>query len=136
MSDDADPRAGYSGTPLAKKLLIKADTVVALVGAPDGFEAVLGDLPPGVELRHGRRGKVQQAIWFVRTRRDLERDVAALGAFAPDGLWIAWPKGSSGVATDVNREAVRDAALAAGLVDHKVCALDATWSGLRFVRRR
>jgi len=139
MTGDPEPSAarsaGYSGTPLAKKLLIKPGTVVALVGAPEGFEATLGELPPGAALRRGRRGKPQQALWFVRTRRELERDMERMAAFVPNGLWIAWPKGSSGVATDVHREAVREAGLAAGMVDHKVCAIDDTWSGLRFVRR-
>jgi len=127
--------AGYSGTPLPKKLMIKEGATVALVGAPEDFEATLGELPPGVVLRRNRRGKPDTAIWFVRSLADLKREIGRMGRLAPRGLWIAWPKKASGVETDVGEAAVRSTGLAAGLVDHKICAIDATWSGLRFVER-
>lgn len=127
--------AGYSGTPLPKKLMIKEGSTVALVGAPEDFESTLGELPPAVVLRRNRRGKPDTAIWFVRSLAELEREIERMGKLAPRGLWIAWPKKASGVQTDVGEAAVRATGLAAGLVDHKICAIDATWSGLRFVER-
>ena len=129
--------AAYSGTPLPKKLGIKANSVVALVGAPLDFADTLGDLPAGVVLRKGARGRCDLAVWFTRSRQDLEHRVRRLGAFAgKDGLWIVWPKKASGVASDLSQSVVREVGLAAGLVDYKVCAVDATWSGLRFTRRK
>jgi len=128
--------AGYSGTPLPKKLGIKPDSVVALVGAPSDFVATLGELPEGVTLREGARGKCDLALWFTKSRNDLERRVDRMGSFARDGLWIIWPKKASGVVTDVSEQVVRETGLAAGLVDYKICAVDETWSGLKFARRR
>ena len=129
--------AGYSGTPLPKKLGIKANSVVLLIGAPKGFEEILGDLPDGVVFRTRAQGRCDLAIWFTMSRRDLERRVKRLGAIAgKGGLWIASPKKSSGVATDLTQAVVRQIGLAAGLVDYKVCAIDATWTGLRFARRK
>ena len=128
---------GYSGTPLPKKLGMKADSVVALIGAPTGFEQLLGELPEGAVLRRGARGRSDLTIWFTKSRRDLERRVVRLGSTAgPGGLWIAWPKKSSGVATDLSPGIVRRVGLASGLVDYKVCSIDATWTGLRFTRRK
>ena len=129
--------AGYSGTPLPKKLGIKAGAVVALVGAPQGFRATLGDLPDGVRLV-GRSGtRCDLTLWFLRSRAELERSISRIVAQAARGpVWIAWPKQSSGLATDLTQQPVREAGLAAGLVDYKVCAIDATWSGLLFTRRR
>ena len=129
--------AGYSGTPLVKKLGIKPDSVVALVGASKGFEKTLGRLPQGAQLRWGARGRPDLVIWFVKSRKDLERRVERLGELAGGGgLWVAWPKQASGVATDLTQAAVRKAGLASGLVDYKICAIDDTWSGLRFARRK
>lgn len=129
--------AGYSGTPLPNKLGIKDGSVVGLIGAPPGFESTLGTLPEGARLRRNPRGRVDLLLWFVSARRDLERRAAAVAArIEHGGLWICWPKKASGVPSDVDGDAVRSAGLAHGLVDHKVCAVDATWSGLRFARRR
>lgn len=128
--------AGYSGTPLPKKLGIKPNSVVALVGAPPDFAATLGEIPEGVMLRKGARGKCDLALWFTKSRNDLERRVDRMGSFAKNGLWIIWPKKASGVATDVSEQVVRETGLAAGLVDYKICAVDKTWSGLKFARRR
>jgi hypothetical protein len=128
--------AAYSGRPLAAKLGVKNDTVVALVCAPDGFRDTLGTVPSGVTVRDGARGKCDLAIWFVRSKRELDRRIARMGEYAgSDGLWIAWPKRSSGVASDLTQIVVRRTGLASGLVDYKVCSIDATWSGLKFARR-
>ncbi len=129
--------AGYSGTPLVKKLGIKPDYVVALVGAPDGFEAKLGDLPAGVVLRRQARGQCDLVVWFCRSKAELKKRVERLGQLAGSGgLWIAWPKQASDVSSDLTQAEVRATGLAAGLVDYKIAAIDATWSGLRFTRRK
>jgi hypothetical protein len=128
--------AGYSGTPLPKKLGIKPGMTVALLGAPEGFADTLGELPDGVRLARGRRGRCGLAIWFVRSAGELRRDVAWTAAFAGDGgLWIAWPKKSSPLAAGFGREEVREVGLGAGLVDFKVCAVDDDWAALRFAPR-
>jgi hypothetical protein len=132
----APPPAGYSGTPLPKKLGIKPEMVVALVSSPADFELTLGPLPEGVRLSSGR-GPRGLTVLFVRSQDELERKLEGLlGVLGDGGLWIAWPKRSSGIPTDVTEDTVRDAGLSRGLVDHKVCAIDATWSGLRFARRK
>ena len=129
---------GYSGTPLAKKLGFKPGQHAAYVAAPDHFAALLGELPGGVVVRSRLRRPLDLIVCFVRARAELERRLPALrGALEPDGmLWIAWPKRSSGVATDMTEDVVRDVALPTGLVDTKVCAIDDTWSGLRLVIRK
>ncbi len=134
----APPRpAGYSGTPLPKKLGISTGSVVALMAAPSDFETTLGPLPPEATLRRDTRGRRDLTIWFVRSRRQLDSSIGAMARAAEQGgVWIAWPKKASGVVTDVGETQIRAQALAHGLVDHKVCAIDATWSGLRFARRR
>lgn len=133
--------AGYSGTPLPQKLGIKEGHRVALVGPPPGFD--LGPLPVGTALQVGLgRGKapppLDVIVVFVKRRADL---VAGLEACRPrltqaGGLWIAWPKRASGVATDLVEDTIRQVALPTGLVDNKVCAIDDTWSGLRLVIRK
>jgi hypothetical protein len=130
--------AGYSGTPLAQKLGIKEGSKVSLFGAPEGFETELDPLPEGVDLRReSRRSEVDVVIWFVDRQVDLaSRLPVMMGRIASDGgLWVAWPKRSSGVATDLDGNWVRESILGAGLVDNKVCAIDLTWSGLRGVFR-
>jgi len=129
--------AGYSGTPLPRKLGIREGGRLLLAGAPDGFAAVLGELPPGVELVAADAADVDVAVLFVLELAALEARFAALAAALQPagGLWVAWPKRSSGVATDLTENVIRELGLAAGLVDNKVCAIDATWSGLRFVWR-
>lgn len=128
--------AGYSGTPLARKLGIKPGGRVAVVGAPPGF-AIAG-LPAGVEVRADLRAReLDVVVLFCRRGRELARRFgAAQSRLAPaGGLWVGWPKKSSGVETDLSDGAVRAFGLGRGLVDNKVCAIDETWSGLRFVRR-
>ncbi len=127
--------AGYSGTPLPRKLGIARGQRVLLVAAPDGFD--LGPLPE-VEV-HRRAGRLPYdvVLAFLRDRRTLERRLDGLRLrVVPDGgLWLAWPKRSSGVATDLDENVLRDLVLPTGLVDNKVCAVDDTWSALRFVVR-
>ncbi len=133
----ASSMAGYSGTPLVKKLGIKPQSQVALVGASPNFERTLGVLPEGTKLRRQARGRCDMIIWFAKSRSDLQKRVAGFGELAGSGgLWIAWPKKTSGAATDLSANLVRKAGLAAGLVDYKICAIDETWSGLRFARRK
>lgn len=130
----------YGNSPLAKKLGILAGVSVILLGAPKGFEAQLGDLPEGATLHHRptskTKGKV--VILFARSTRDLQRGFGgALRHMAEKGaLWIAWPKKTSGLPSDLTQQWVRQFGMSHGLVDYKICAVDATWSGLRFARRR
>ena len=130
--------AGYVGTPLSKKLGVKVGSVVALMGAPDGFEETLGELPESVELRRHMPGESNLIIWFARSREEMEDHVDEMARSLADkgGLWIACPKKASSMATDLTQNVVREVGLAAGLVDHKVCAIDGTWSGLLFARRK
>lgn len=139
-ADPVTPRSaldGYSGTPLPKKLGIKAHSVVALVGAPRDFEKTLGRVPEGVVLRKSPQARCDLLLWFARSRREVERRVRRMGARAgKGGLWILWQKRASGISTDLTQNVVRQVGLAAGLVDYKISAIDRTWSGLRFARRR
>lgn len=131
--------AGYSGTPLAKKLGIAAGHAVLLVGAPRGFERQLAPLPADVRLDDGARGarRYDVILFFSRGASELRRRFPLLARrLTPaGGLWIAWPKKSSAVVTDLSDAVVRATGLSTGLVDNKVCAVDETWSGLRFVIR-
>ena len=130
------PLAGYSGTPLVKKLGIKPGTTVALVGAPRGFRRELVGLPSNVRLVTSRTAPADLVIWFVTSRKELKIGVEAAGRQMTSGLWVSWPKKASGVATDVTEDVVRAAGLANGLVDYKVCAVNTIWSGLKFARRK
>jgi hypothetical protein len=133
-----DTMAGYSGTTLAKKLGVKKGSLVALLGAPPGFENTLGRLPEGAEVRHDARTSANVLLLFVKSRADLARRFrpAARAMGDPAALWIVWPKKASGVASDLSAHAVRAFGLEAGLVDYKIAAVDATWSGLCFARRK
>jgi hypothetical protein len=129
--------AGYSGAPLVRKLGIKPGSRLGILSAPDGFDATLGELPDGVAVRRRARGPLDVIVSFHVHREDLERRLPLLGgALDPGGgLWIAWPKRSSGGKADLDENVVRELGLAAGLVDNKVCAIDEVWSGLRLVYR-
>lgn len=129
--------AGYSSTPLVAKLGIKPDTRVAFRNAPDGFRAMLEPWPEGATVARGRSSPLDVIVLFVERAAVLEKQFQpAARALVPDGaLWVAWPKKASGVTTDLTEDRVRAIGLAAGLVDVKVCAIDATWSGLKFVVR-
>ncbi len=131
------PQAGYSGRPLTQKLGIKPGATIVLIDAPEDFAQTLGPLPEAVTLRRGNRGRREMTIWFTTSRRRFTQRFDPVARAVGEGtLWMAWPKGSSGVETDLNEDAIRDLALVKGMVDSKVCAIDATWSGLRLTRRR
>ena len=127
--------AGYSGTPLPAKLGIKEGATVALLDAPPGL---ISGLPSGVAVKRQARGRADVVVAFFTDRARLERRIGALSKmiFPAGGLWIAWPKRTSGVATDISDNAIREVALTLGLVDNKVCAVDDTWSGVLVVWRR
>ena len=133
--------AGYSGTPLDRKLGIKPGFRVAFPDAPDDFLETLGALPDSVEIIAAPFGtKIREldlVVLFTMARSNLaERFPVLAGKLNPSGmLWVAWPKKTSGVSTDLNENVVRDFGLSVGLVDTKVCAIDSTWSGLKFVIR-
>lgn len=129
--------AGYSGTPLPKKLGIKPGSAVVLVGAPPAFEQTLGPLPDGASLDRRGGGRRDLTIWFTASRKNLEGNMSRItAAIGQTPVWIVWPKQASGMKTDLTQQRVREVGLASGLVDYKVCAVDATWSGLLFRRRR
>ena len=129
--------AGYSGTPLVKKLGIKPEFEIAFINAPENFVKEL-ELPAGVPVKAISKSKdLDFILVFVKSRAALTTAFAQYcGKIKPNGMiWISWPKKASGVQTDLNENIVRDVGLAAGLVDVKVCAVDEIWSGLKFVYR-
>lgn len=130
--------AGYSGTPLPKKLGLRAGDSVRLLDAPAGFETRLGTLPDGARIVSGARGSSRVVLWCVATQAKLESGFARAAKCVEEGgrLWICWPKQTSSLARDLSQNAVREGALARGWVDFKVCAVDADWSGLAFARRK
>ncbi len=132
--------AGYSGTPLPVKLGIGEGDEVAVLGAPERFEDTLGDLPDVASMHTDLAddARYDVIVAFMTGRDELEADLPRLRArMAPAcGLWIAWPKRSANVPTDLTDNVVREVALPTGLVDNKVCAIDDTWTGLRLVIRR
>ena len=127
--------AGYTKRSLVDKLGLKEGHRAAILGAPHGYPATLGDLR--VKMRTDLRGESDFIQFFGKTRVELDRKFPALKAcLVHNGmLWISWPKGSSGVATDLTEKVVREVGLRNGLVDVKVCAVDEIWSGLKFVYR-
>ena len=129
--------AGYSGTPLIKKLGIKPGMRAVVLDPPPGYVATLGDLPDGVPLEDSLNGRFDFIHLFAHSRQTLEARFPDLrAALDPAGmLWVSWPKKASKMPTDLNENIVRDIGLAGGLVDVKVAAIDATWSGLKFVYR-
>jgi hypothetical protein len=131
------PMAGYSGTPLPKKLGIKPGHSVALLNAPGGFRKTLGELPDDVKFATRIESGHDIIHFFTKSRRELEKELPRMGKkIAQNGMiWVSWPKKASGVPTDITEDVVRDTALALGLVDVKVCAVDDTWSGLKLVIR-
>jgi hypothetical protein len=126
----------YTGTPLVKKLGIKANAAVVLINPPSDFAKTLAELPEGVIMRSRLQKNNDLIIWFVRSQKDIkdriEKMVAATGK---GGLWIAWPKRNSAMSSDLTQKIVRAIGLGAGLIDYKVCAIDKTWAGLKFTRR-
>ena len=134
----AMPHRSYAATPLSMKLGIRARMQVALVGAPEGFEEVLADLPEGALLGGRVTPKTELALCFVRSWAELSGTVDLLAGQLPVGasVWIVYPKGGSRHASDLNENVVREAGLGAGLVDYKVCAIDSEWSALKFAHRK
>ena len=137
-SAGAPAPAGYSGTPLAKKLGVNAGSRVCAIDAPFDYRRVVAPWPDGATLQRDVDRRADVVHLFVRERAALEREVARLrGDMRDDAvLWVSWPKKAAGIATDIVEDAVRAAALPLGWVDVKVCAVDATWSGLKLVVRR
>jgi hypothetical protein len=132
-----DVMTGYSGTPLPKKLGIKEGMTVGILNAPNYFNFDLGDLPEGV-VTHRTEKPADIYLIFADRIAEAERGFQRAMTMLPaDGaIWIAWPKKSSGVETDIRENTLRDIFLPTGMVDNKVCAIDETWSGLRFVVRK
>ena len=128
--------AGYSGTPLVRKLGIKPEARLAVLDAPTGF--AIPDLPAGVDPRSAARGVFDVIVSFHTSRASLAQRLPTLmrALHVDGGLWIAWPKRASGVPTDISEDVVREVALPTGLVDVKVCASDDVWSGLRLCLRK
>jgi hypothetical protein len=130
--------AGYSSRSLAEKLGIRPGTSVILLAGPPGYAELLGRLPAGATIRTRLAAEARFIHQFARRRTDLETAFPrAARALADDGMvWISWPKKSSTLPTDLTEDVVRAVGLPLGLVDVKVCAVDETWSGLKFVRRK
>jgi hypothetical protein len=129
--------AAYAGKPLLDKLGVKVGTTVSLVDAPAGFEETLGKLPDGARVVREYYGESDLVVWFVRSQDILENNISVTVAGLGRGrIWIAWPKQKSGVETDLTQQQVREAGLAAGLVDYKICSVDQVWSALLFTCRR
>ena len=129
--------AGYSGTPLAKKLGVKERARLSFPGSPAGFLRLLAEMPPDVDVASEGEAELDLIVFFTTKRDELKARFGTLASqLVPNGmLWISWPKKASGMTTDLNENLVREIGLEAGLVDTKVCAIDETWSGLRFVVR-
>jgi hypothetical protein len=129
--------AAYSGTPLVKKLGIKPESRVLLLGAPNGFEELLEGNGAAPEVKRSLRGEGDLVMFFVKSQADFTRRFERARRCMADGarMWIAWPKKASGVESDLSESFVRKAGLASGLVDFKICSIDETWSGLCFARR-
>jgi hypothetical protein len=131
-------QAGYSGTPLLQKLGVREWSRVAVIKPPPGFVSSLPALPIGAKLSQRGASEADVIVWFIKSSAELDSIDDAIGRMPPGAgmLWVAWPKKASGVKTDLTEDVIRGAALRAGLVDTKVCAIDETWSGLRLSRRK
>lgn len=128
---------GYSGTPLIKKLGIKPGQRVLFVQPPADFDQTIGEMPEGVAMVTAGAKQIDVVLLFVISFAELKKRFAALSRklVSNGSLWVCWPKRASGVPTDLNENVIRDHGLEVGLVDVKVCAVDETWSGLKFVIR-
>jgi hypothetical protein len=129
--------AGYSGTPLAKKLGIRENHLVATVNQPANYLELLDDIPPDVRFTTRVERKADIVHLFVTRRADLSRALTDYRSRLDpkSAVWVSWPKKSSKVATDITEDVIREVALPLGFVDIKVCAVDDTWSGLKLVVR-
>lgn len=130
--------AGYSGTPLAKKLGVRESSSVVALGAPEGYRDLLAPLPDGVEFGSQVTGSTDVVHLFVTQSAELAGELAVLRqAIRPDAtVWVSWPKKASKVPTDITEETIREMALPLGFVDVKVCAVTEVWSGLKLVIRK
>jgi Protein of unknown function (DUF3052) len=130
--------AGYSGTPLSKKLGLKAGQRVCAPGAPSNYRRLLAPLPDGIEFQARVTKTTGLVHVFTTSKAELAKSLVAwLKILAPDAvIWVSWPKKSSKVPTDITEDTIRAVALPMGLVDIKVCAVDETWSGLKLVLRK
>jgi hypothetical protein len=128
----------YQGAPLLKKLDIKSGLTVALVAPPEGFEELLGELPDGVTLQTRMNNETGLAIWFLRSRRELDVTADYLGARLQGGgsAWVVYPKQTGSYKVEFNLNDIRATMLEAGLVDYKICSVDADWTGLKFTRKK
>ncbi|MGI8743904.1 MAG: hypothetical protein ACR2NN_15275 [Bryobacteraceae bacterium] len=128
----------YAGSSLVKKLGFAPDMKVALLGPPEDFEERLGELPAGVVLQTRITRQTQMALWFVRARAEIDEETPYISAKLPPGcsLWIIHSKQAGRYKVDFNQNDVRESGLQSGLVDFKVCAVDADWSGLKFARKK
>jgi hypothetical protein len=128
--------AGYSGAPIVKKLGIRPDSIIGFIGAPERFEASLKPLPNGAKIVRKPGTGRDLTLWFVRSGKEMRDGLGhALTVSEKGRLWIAWPKKGSGILSDLTQQAVRDAGLAAGWVDYKICSIDEVWSALLFTKR-
>lgn len=130
--------AGYSGTPLWKKLGLRAGLTVLTINAPRNYRKLLSGLPKGITFVTDAEPSIPFVHLFTSSALELAVCLSTLKrGLAPDGvIWVSWPKKTSGVATDITEDTIRDVALPLGLVDVKVCAVDETWSGLKLVVRK
>ena len=129
--------AGYSGLPLVKKLGIKPGSTLTLLGEPPDFLKTLGKLPDKLKIRKTAQGERDLTVWFPRNASELKRRIESLAAGVADGgLWIAWPKQAGGIETDLTQDLIRSLGLQQGIVDYKICAIDDTFSGLKFGKRK
>ena len=130
--------AGYSGTPLPKKLGIKPGLMVVTINAPANYRRLLGQLPDHVNFSNRVTANSMFVHLFTSKRNELQRRLSILRNKLSDNgaVWVSWPKKSSGISTDVTEDVIREIALPLGFVDIKVCAVDETWSGLKLMIRR
>lgn len=139
-SDPVRPRTvfdAYAGTPLFKKLGIKDGSRVSLVDAPQRFEDKLGNLPKSALLQMDNNGRRDLTLWFVTSREYLQSHIDSMRlSIGKDGLWVIWPKKTSGKQTDLSQVSVRKIGMDAGLVDYKIASIDEIWSGLRFALKK
>ncbi len=139
-TDPVRPRTifdAYAGTPLFKKLGIKDGSRVSLVDAPQRFEDNLGNLPEGALLQRSKNYPRDLTLWFVTSRENMQKHIDSMRrSIGKDGLWVIWPKKTSGMQTDLSQVSVRRIGMDAGLVDYKIASIDETWSGLRFAVKK
>ena len=132
----AKTTAGYSGTPLVRKLGIKPGSSLVLLREPEDFRKLLVGMPSDVRVTSRPAESPDLTIWFVTRRGEMEASMPERARTVGHGLWVAWPKKSSGVKSDLTEDHIRNAGLACGIVDYKVCAISDVWSGLKFAKRK